>query len=523
MATLNIGGRRVTVDDSFMQLSPEQQNATVEEIASSFGAPQASSATPSFAERFGSTQLEPPSQQGAGTNIALDFMNQGAAAGQGTTPNIQAQMPNLISDDTHQDELGNLLYRDPQSGQLVPTDENKQVAFRDPADNRIKVFARTPETDEGRLSSAGRLLGTGMAAGAPVARPALAAPTVAQATPKASDVFATAKPGYRAFTQEASQIDVPAETAVGMAERLRGAIARIGIDEDMAGAAAKSALRKLEGGQVQSLDELQRIKRTVGYGFKSPDKAVRDGAGVMSAEISKIISEVAPTAGANLRQADEIHATATALQDLQRKGDVANLRTGRAGYGGNAVNAMRQTLSPIVQKSIEGKKTAFKPNEIAAMREIVEGTTATNLARGVGQLSLSKGILQTIGTAGATLTTAATVGMGPAVAVAAAIPAIGAASNKLATVLTGRQIDRLKELVAKRSPAYAEAVKKSVDRYEKAQIGFASNPTSAKLGAYVSASRQLSNGLSRDGISITSGDLMRALQLGGPGKADEEQ
>jgi hypothetical protein len=36
MPTLNIGGKRVKVDDSFLSLTPEQQNATVEEIASSF-------------------------------------------------------------------------------------------------------------------------------------------------------------------------------------------------------------------------------------------------------------------------------------------------------------------------------------------------------------------------------------------------------------------------------------------------------------------------------------------------------
>lgn len=36
MATLNIEGRRVTVDDGFLKLSPEQQDATVNEIASSF-------------------------------------------------------------------------------------------------------------------------------------------------------------------------------------------------------------------------------------------------------------------------------------------------------------------------------------------------------------------------------------------------------------------------------------------------------------------------------------------------------
>jgi len=40
MATLNVNGRRVTVDDSFLQLSPEQQEATVNEIAASFGQSQ---------------------------------------------------------------------------------------------------------------------------------------------------------------------------------------------------------------------------------------------------------------------------------------------------------------------------------------------------------------------------------------------------------------------------------------------------------------------------------------------------
>lgn len=37
MATLNINGKRVKVDDSFLSLPPEQQNATVEEIAQSLG------------------------------------------------------------------------------------------------------------------------------------------------------------------------------------------------------------------------------------------------------------------------------------------------------------------------------------------------------------------------------------------------------------------------------------------------------------------------------------------------------
>lgn len=40
MPTLNINGKRVKVSDSFMQLSPEEQQATVEEIAASFSQPE---------------------------------------------------------------------------------------------------------------------------------------------------------------------------------------------------------------------------------------------------------------------------------------------------------------------------------------------------------------------------------------------------------------------------------------------------------------------------------------------------
>jgi hypothetical protein len=39
MPTINIEGRRVTVDDSFLKLSPAEQQSTVDDIASSLAAP----------------------------------------------------------------------------------------------------------------------------------------------------------------------------------------------------------------------------------------------------------------------------------------------------------------------------------------------------------------------------------------------------------------------------------------------------------------------------------------------------
>ena len=453
-----------------------------------------------------------PATADPAAQLAGDFLNQGSAAGQRTTPNIDAQMKNFISDDVHENDAGEVLYRDPQSGQLVPTDQNKQVALRDPKDGKIKIFSRSADTDEGILSSAGRLLGTGMAAGAPTARPSI--PVAPAMQPKASDIFATAKPYYRAFRDEAGRIAVPVETAQGIGERIKGALTNANLIPELA-PQVYSAVGIFDKGEPLTLDALQNIKRVVGRSFSSPDKNVRDAAAVASREINKVLMEVSPEAAKNLKRADDIHSTARSVQDLQRKSDVADLRKGRAGYGGNAVNSMRQVLSPIVQKAVEGKMTGFKPAEIQAMRDIVEGTPATNAARLVGQLSPSKGIVPTVASGGAALTLS-----NPYLL---AIPALGAASNKLAAVLTGKQIERLKELVAKRSPAYSEAVQKSVKRYEEAQARLVSDPSPARMGGYVAASRALASGLTRDGLQVSSADLMRSLQLGGIGRADDQQ
>ncbi len=439
-------------------------------------------------------------------NMAIDQGNLLSAASQGTTPHIGAYNGKLISTQTFQDDAGNVLYRDPQTGQVKPTNNSTQIALRDPADNTIKVYQRSDATNESPVVGVSRVLAPGLMAGAPTARAAL--PATNKVQPLASDVFSTAKPYYREFTKEASKIEVPTDTASGVADRVKRSLDRVNLDPSMAGAPANAALKMLESGEPMTLDYLQRVKRMAARGFNSAEKDVRDGAAAVTKEIEKVISEVSPEAFSNLKTGDKIHQTAIAMRDLQQKGSVAGLRAGRAGYGGNAVNTMRQVLSPIVQRAIEGKSVPFKPNEIQAMREIVEGTGATNAARLVGQLSPTSGLgaIRAAGAGGTALAAGASGGA------ALAIPAIGAASNKLATILTGKQIERLQELVAKRSPEYAKAVSKAVARYEQSQMALVNDPSPNRFAAYVSASRALSAGLQKDGIEITSGALLKAIQ-----------
>lgn len=75
MPTLNINGKRVKVDDSFLSLSPEEQDATVDEIAASIGSPAESAPVEpdvSMLESFG---------RGAGQGASLGFSDELSALG----------------------------------------------------------------------------------------------------------------------------------------------------------------------------------------------------------------------------------------------------------------------------------------------------------------------------------------------------------------------------------------------------------------------------------------------------------
>lgn len=80
MATLNINGRKVKVDDSFLSLTPEQQNATVEEIVASMGetAPQAE--RPEFTQaRNELSQLSKIGGNSGGVGKSIDSFGRGFA------------------------------------------------------------------------------------------------------------------------------------------------------------------------------------------------------------------------------------------------------------------------------------------------------------------------------------------------------------------------------------------------------------------------------------------------------------
>lgn len=81
MATLNIGGRKVKVDDSFTQMTPEQQNAAVEEIAASLNI--------SAAPQPGNVEASSPEFEDAMSSAS----QKSQFAGGPVTPRDQQQQP----------------------------------------------------------------------------------------------------------------------------------------------------------------------------------------------------------------------------------------------------------------------------------------------------------------------------------------------------------------------------------------------------------------------------------------------
>jgi hypothetical protein len=130
-----------------------------------------------FAERFSPAEERPlervqpndlPRDAGIYGHILSDVLNVHAGAQQGTTPNPQYYKKTLSSD-IYENDSGDMTFKD-ASGKFITVDPAKHVVLLDPTDARQKVYERSKDTDEGFLTSAGRLVGQGMATGAPVSR-----------------------------------------------------------------------------------------------------------------------------------------------------------------------------------------------------------------------------------------------------------------------------------------------------------------------------------------------------------------
>lgn len=346
-------------------------------VSSSFserfeGEPSQAQTNPELAvglQRVAREKTTGPVQSSGFERMAVDYLNQLPAAAQRTTPNVDTQYKNLVSADVHENDAGQLLYKD-STGQLLPVDQNKHVVLRDPADRRVKVFARTDETNEGILPAAGRALIAGMGPGTP-SRIASVAPAAA---PRA------AGPGQE-VANAAARIDVPVPRAVAT--------------DSMATQRAAAAIRNIPGAGDPIVRATENTIKTLGQRADEVAQGFGQGTTLASGEAAStgIKGWITGTSAANATKlydkVDELvnptittplRNTAQAAQRIQGMRELAALPN-ESGAVGQVANALARgegltyeglkTLRSSVGEMLDGK---LLPPNISAkeLRSIYE-------------------------------------------------------------------------------------------------------------------------------------------------------
>jgi hypothetical protein len=212
------------------------------------------------------------------------------------------------------------------------------------------------------------------------------------------------------------------------------------------------ALRERLGDVAGSPERAKRASAKIA--IDQLDEFMESGAGQSAAgalanpAASQGISD-AERAAAILKEARGNSAAAFRAEELARIEDVAGLRSDAANSGRNLGNSIRQRLASILAS--EEQKRGFSPKELDAMREVVEGTRTTNTLRNVGNFMGGGGGL------GQMLTASMGALIGGPVGAALGV-GVGPLTRTIGNKLTEKQLTKVQELIAQRSPLYAERV-----------------------------------------------------------------
>lgn len=145
MATLEIEGRRVQVDDSFLKLPPEQQSATVDEIAASFKSKAAAKPeTPSTAASYGNAAEAGARGAISGISGALGDLTDLGAAGIGAAGDYISEKLGVpkYQRPTEPGPIAKLLDQIPRSKDMK-AHLDKEYGKIDPVTGRGEKFVRT--------------------------------------------------------------------------------------------------------------------------------------------------------------------------------------------------------------------------------------------------------------------------------------------------------------------------------------------------------------------------------------------
>ncbi len=176
---------------------------------------------------------------------------------------------------------------------------------------------------------------------------------------------------------------------------------------------------------------------------------------INEADPASVVAGTASAARDAIKDARGNYAAASRSDRVTGLEDVADLNAATNNSGQNIGNSLRQRIASILKSDKAGR--GFNEEELAAARQVADGTPTRNSARKIANLLGGGGGM---GAAIYGLTGAAGSVANPGMAAVAALPIVGAGVKALENGLTKREVAQLDELVRSRSPLY-DSMKKN--------------------------------------------------------------
>jgi hypothetical protein len=462
MATLTVKGRKVNVDDSFLQLPPEQQEATVNEIAQSMDdAPvqQEAAAAPSIVGDVAQSAVAGLTRGVTGLvglpGDAASMMDKGidwAAGKMGLE--AKGERPRPLAP-TSSEALGAVesvvgKTHEPQTtagkyarsiGEFAPG-----IMFGGPRQAISNVLAPAVASEAAGQATEGTAAEPFARVGAAVAgglAPGMLARGLQRApkAPSIGELGAKTDAAYDAMRN--SNVVLTPYKADLIHKDVWGTLSAKGFDPDMHKDVA-TALKSLEkvSAQPLALETLDMKRRLFSEAAKDKGQSR-----LVRKAIERIDDHIANLANTDVVVGNPQQAS-SAIKDgrtfAHRKfkaEEIANAlkkaerRTASTGSGGNIDNAIRQNIRKILDNP--KKSRGFTADELAMMENVVKTGKAQNLARLIGKLSpQGSGLMAALG-----------IGATAANPMLAAVPAAGFLAKAGADAATRSKVGGLSALI----------------------------------------------------------------------------
>jgi hypothetical protein len=489
MATLNIGGRKITVDDGFLQLSPEQQNATVEEIAASLPQPKAAEPSLSAGEyaadiaKSGGVGLaegtiglagmpgDARSLLSAGFSAAADKLGVSPetvgkikdtaynVAKYNPLPSIRALSGSTSEEIQKEVEGVTGEFYKPKTmlgegartfGSFLPAAAAGPAGVGRRVVTQAVIPALTSET-AGQITkgtAAEPYARTAAAILSPAAAEMALARRAQQALPTAQDALDAGKAIYR--SPQVQGITIPPQAVDKLAQRISATVDGPAAINSPRTARLAELLSEVpaSGGSI-GVDDIKAFRTSLNEVRRdavNPITGTVTTEGKRAADASKEISGFLRKLSPDLATADANYAAGMRTKAVERLTKQAELQAGSTYSGGNVNNATRQKLKSLLAD--ERKTGGYSKEELRLLERAVMGTHTGNIARWGGKLlGGGGGMQQALITAGA---------LGGAYATdntdLLALPLVGMAAKRLGDFSTRRQNRKFTDAVQSRAP-----------------------------------------------------------------------